>query len=128
MEADTTDRAATDIMDSAEATTEDVEEVDAEAGEEDRSLKRHKTQTYLQSADNPHHYSGVVEEVKGHYDTHQTPQNDSTTGTIASRADLTSKTVIRPQHAHEIGAKLGIRKDAPGTMYNSTLWPDKMHQ
>ena len=125
MEADTADREATDITDSAEATTEDVEEVDAEAEDEDHLLKQHKTQTYLQSADNLHHYSGVVEEVKGHYDTHQTPRNDSTTGTIAPCADLMSN--IRPQHAHEIGAKLGIRKDAPGTMYNSTLRPDTMH-
>ena len=52
------DRMAADITDSAEATMEDVEEVDAKAEDKDCLLKRHKTQTYLQSADNPHHFLG----------------------------------------------------------------------
>ena len=54
----------------------------------------------------------------------RTPSNDSTTGIIATRADLTLRTDIHRRHALQLGVRLGIRLGARTTTCSSTSLRD----
>ena len=113
-------------MDRAEAAADAMEDEDAEDdGVEDEVhlRKQRKTTTYHKLVGRSLHY--LVEEQ--HHSMPQTPSNDTTIGIIVSCVDLTRKMDTHLQHARAIGGSLGIRRDATGRMYNSTLRLGTMH-
>ena len=64
--ADTKDRVAMDTKDSKAECTEDTEGVDAEAEDVDHLHRGHRTQIYLRSAGNLHHFLVEEQEHKHH--------------------------------------------------------------
>ena len=118
------DRVAADTTDNEVVHTEDVEGVDAVVEDVDHLPRQHRMQIYLRLAVNLHHFSVEEQERRQH----QILSNDSTIGTIVSRADSASRMGIHPQHAHGIGKKLDTRKGATEIMYSSTLRPATMHR
>ena len=93
------DRVAADTTDNKVVHSDDAEGVDAGAEDADHLPRQHKMQINLRSAVNLHH--SLVEEHECRH--HQILSKKSTTGTIVSRADSTSRIDTHLQHACGIG-------------------------